>query len=166
MIIQYLIDKFKETDEKFEKLNKEVERMNKTLFGIKNRDNYKSIIYILLIYYGFDFKEIDSSFYYLINDEKIKSREIKKILKDAFNALLFHKGFDQEAYTEGIMKKLFPQSKIKIEDDLINNIRNLLYRYEYNKFINDINDENQIESDIKELSKKIKELKLNLEETI
>ena len=164
--IQYLIDKFKETDEKFEKLNKEVERMKKTIFGIKNRDNYKSIIYILLIYYGFDFKEIDVSFYYLINDEKIKNKEIKKILKDAFHALLFHKGFDKEAYTEEIMKKLFPQSKIIIEDDLINNMRNLLIRYQNNKFINDIKDENQIESDIEELSKKIKELKLNVEETI
>ena len=166
IIIQYLIDKFKETDEKFEKLNKEVEKMKKTIFGIKNRDNYKSIIYILLIYYGFDFKEIDVSFYYLINDEKIKSKEIKKIFKDAFHALLFHKGFDKEAYTEGIMKKLFPQSKIIIEDDLINNMRNLLIRYQNNKFINDIKDENQIESDIEELSKKIKELKLNVEETI
>ena len=164
--IQYLIDKFKETDEKFEKLNKEVERMKKTIFGIKNRDNYKSIIYILLIYYGFDFKEIDVSFYYLINDEKIKNKEIKKILKDAFHALLFHKGFDKEAYTEEIMKKLFPQSKIIIEDDLINNMRNLLIRYQNNKFINDIKDEKQIESDIEELSKKIKELKLNVEETI
>ena len=38
--------------------------------------------------------------------------------------------------------------------------------FQNNKFINDIKDENQIESDIEELSKKIKELKLNVEETI
>ena len=140
--------------------------MYKIIFGIKNRDNYKSIIYILLIYYGFDFEEIGGSIYYFINDEKIKSKEIKKILKDAFNNLFFHRGVDHEAYTEGIMKKLFPHSKLIIEDDLINNIRNLVFRYENNKFINDLEEEKKIESDIKELSKKIKELKLNVEETI
>ena len=132
------------------------------MFGIKNRDNYKSIIYILLIYYGFDFKEIGGSIYKLINNEKIKDQEIKTILKEAFRAMFFHRESEQDASTKGIMKELFPHSKLVIEDDLINNIRNLLFRYEIKNFLNELEYEKEIESDINVLSKRIKELKLNV----
>ena len=155
------INELSEENIKYKKNINELTEEN--MFGIKNRDNYKSIIYILLIYYGFDFKEIGGSIYFLINDEKIKVQEIKSILKDAFNAILYHREYAHEANTKGIMKELFPRSKLMIEDDLINNVRDLLFRYEQNKFLNDLENEKEIESAINELSKKIKELKLNVE---
>ena len=155
------INELSEENIKYKKNINELTEEN--MFGIKNRDNYKSIIYILLIYYGFDFKEIGGSIYNLINDEKIKVQEIKSILKDAFKAMFYHREYAHEANTKGIMKELFPRSKLMIEDDLINNIKDLLFRYEQNKFLNDLEYEKEIESDINELSKRIKELKLNVE---
>ena len=58
-------DEQKKKNENFEKIDRELSEKFKLfenqIIGIQNRENYKSIIYILLIFSGNNFKDIISS---------------------------------------------------------------------------------------------------------
>ena len=77
----------KKKNEYFEKKDKELSEkfrlFENQIIGIQNRDNYKSIIYILLIFSGNNFKDIGGSVFDLI-ENNVKNKEIQKILKEAY----------------------------------------------------------------------------------
>lgn len=145
--------KLKISEKNFEKLNEDFLQMKKDLCGIKNRDNYKSIIYIFLISCGNNFKDIAGKVQTLIN--QIGNRNIKEILDEAYlfydeSRYLAHSGYNKE-----IMKKLFPNSRYvnMINDDLINNIKNLIKEYEIKKSHKNSSNENEEEETLEEKNK-------------
>lgn len=154
----------KENNNNFKLLKDNFDKMDKSLNGIKNRDNYKSIIYILLINNGFNFKEIGGKVYFLINKD-LKNRKIKSILCDAYAFYSCSRALAHEGYQEKIMEKLFPESEFsqKIDDNLIKEMRELINKYEDLKFLDEKEKEKkikEIDEDIEQLTKRIKSLKL------
>lgn len=116
--LDQMCNKFKQQIENLEKENKNnvqllkdnfdiIDKIDKNLNGIKNRDNYKSIIDILLINIGFKFKEIGGRVYFLINKD-LKNGKIKSILYDAYTFYSDSRALAHEGYQEKIMEKLFP----------------------------------------------------------
>lgn len=149
--------------EQYNEMNTKIETLENELIGIHNRDNYKSIIYILLIYTGVNFEDIGGSIYNLIFFPlKERDKDIQKTLQIAYSFYNRHKALTHEGYDNNIMKKLFPQSKIgdKINDDLINKTKRLLIRYENEKFSNELS-KNGIEKDISDLTSEIQKLNLD-----
>lgn len=151
----------KEINKKYEEINEKLDIFENQMIGKQNRDNYKSIIYILLIYKGINFKDIRNSAYNLINNS-VEDEDIQKILKTAYTFYDYHSCSEIEGYNDDIMKRLFPTSKFigKISDDLINRTKEILIKYENELFSNE-DEKNEIEKDIKELTSNIKKLNLD-----
>ena len=159
------IDEQKKKNEYFEKKDKELSEkfrlFENQIIGIQNRDNYKSIIYILLIFSGNNFKDIGGSVFDLI-ENNVKNKEIQKILKEAYRFYDYHRSSAHNGYNSEIMVLLFPTSKFKdkIGDNLINKTKNLLTRYENPWNLNDPMKQSEIEKDIELLTSEIRKLNL------
>lgn len=158
-------DEQKEINESFEVKNKELSEKIKSLesqfVGIQNRENYKSIIYILLIFCGIKFADIGGSIYWLIQNN-VKNTDIQKILKESYRFYDRHRFIAHDGYTSNIMSLLFPTSKFKekITDDIINKTKDLLFRYENSWNMNDPSKANDIEKEIESLTSEIRKLNL------
>ena len=154
------IENLKENNRGLNKMFERYEKLESQLIGIQNRDNYKSIIYILLIYSGNNFKDIGGYVADLIQNN-VNDKYIKGLLMQAYNyydeqRLMAHNGFKSD-----IMKQLFPKSKFKgrINDCLINRIKDLLIKYENQRIYNE--KKNEIDQEIDNITSEIKNLDLN-----
>ena len=158
-------DEQKKINENFDIKNKELSEKFKFLesqfVGIQNRDNYKSIIYILLIFCGNNFADIGGSIYRLIQNN-VKNTDIQKILKESYRFYDGSRFIAHDGYTSNIMNLLFPKSKFKekIKDDIINKTKDLLFRYENSRNMNEPNKINDIEKEIESLTSEIRQLNL------
>ncbi len=154
--LEQLYNKLKQKKEEFEEDNKKeyeeklnveneikslkdkLDDMSQDLIGIKNRDNYKSIIYIFLINNGIKFEEIGGKVYYLIR-KGLKNEKIKTLLTKAYNYYDNSRNLAHQGYNQNIMEKLFPKSEFSkiINDKLITDMKELINEYEDLMFLSE-----------------------------
>ena len=120
--------------------------LNNDLIGINNRNNLKSIIYIILSNYGIPFSEIKGNIptyiFSLINDI---NENIYTVLNTAFYSFINYKKKFNTNFSKDIFKNMIGNSEIIIPDEIIIKTRNIIEQYDPDN------------SDI-EINKKIEEL--------
>lgn len=149
-------------ENKIASLESYLKEISKKLIEIKNRDNYKSIIYIFLIKNGFNFQNIEGNIYDIITNSKINEK-IQKFLLSIYKYYDDSKFPTKEGYTKNIMEQLFPKNEFSnlIEDKLINEMKDLIYNYENNKYSESEKKEKiNINEKIENMIKKIMSLQL------
>ena len=129
--------------------------LNNDLIGINNRNNLKSIIYIILSNYGIPFSEIKGNIptyiFSLIND--INENIYTALNKAFYNFINYKKKFNTN-FSKDIFKNMIGNSEIIIPDEIIIKTRNIIEQYDPDH--SDI----EMNKKIEELIKEIKDLNL------
>lgn len=149
----------KEQDSLFTKFSLDISALKLKLKNIQNRDNYISIIYIILIYYNFNFKDIGGNITQFINKFKDKEFNFLNNLYEKYkegNADA-HDSFDQE-FINKLLSGTNYKNKISIE--IHNKTKNILRRCHYYN-ISNTKYTPELEKDIEDLTKSIKNLNLD-----
>lgn len=129
--------------------------LNNDLIGINNRNNLKSIIYIILSNYGIPFSEIKGNIptyiFSLIND--INENIYTALNKAFYNFINYKKKFNTN-FSKDIFKNMIGNSEIIIPDEIIIKTRNIIEQYDPD------NSDIEMNKKIEELIKEIKDLNL------
>jgi chromosome segregation ATPase len=125
---------------------------------IKNRDNYKSIIYIILIYYGVNFFDIGGNIRKSI-ENKIKDSKLNLALIGIHNKMKNSSKLAHENLQNEIFKKLFPELNefgFNINDKIINDMKDAIFDFENNK---DVKLDKKFCKNLQQLKENIKKIK-------